>query len=182
MLRKGYWCEEEKGSGFTLNGRDICLRTRNDLTDRYRIWLYGVCRTLAEWKTQKKEKIVKKKKNPKQFQSWSFKSHSKSCFVLLEQTSSRLVISAHNLKGSHQSGTLQTVVTLEMFQVSLCEPVSFQPIFQMALDFILLGKLLSPLLHPYFLPQKKEEWIPTFWVLENLDERRTERRKIKFLK
>lgn len=46
--------------------------------------------------------------------------------------------------------------------MSLCEPASFQPIFQMALDFILLGKLLfppSPLIFCH--RKKKNEFLPS---------------------
>ena len=112
---------------------------------------------------QKKWKSSQKKKNPKHFQSWSFKSHSKKLLCPLRTNQFQVKRQGHNLKGSHQSGTLQTVVTLEMFQVSLCEPTSFQPIFQMALDFILLGKLLSPSPSPLFsaTEKKKNEFLPS---------------------
>lgn len=47
-----------------------------------------------------------------------------------------------------ESGTLQMVVIGKMFQVPSLDPASFHSIFQMAIYFILLGKLLSVSLSP----------------------------------
>ena len=155
MLHKGYQCEEEKGPGLRWVAEAFVSEAEMiSLIDTESDW--GVCRTLAEKQKQWKSSQKKKKRNPKHFQSWSsLKNHSKKLLCPLRTNQLHVKRQGHNLTDSHQSGTLQIVVTLEMFQAPLCEPVSFQSISQMALDFILLGKLLSPSPSPLFSATEK---------------------------
>lgn len=93
-----------------------------------------------QWKSSQK-----KKKNQNTFRASHYlRVICKSCFVLLEElTSSTLKDVVTLSQAPVRSGTLQMAVNVEIFQVPSCEPASFQSIFQMAPDFILLGKLLS---------------------------------------
>lgn len=185
MLHKGYRCEEEKGAGlrwvaetFVSEAEVISLiDTESDCEEFVELWQNGKSKEVKI-----KPKTNKQTKNPKHFQSWpSPKSRSKKLLCPLRTNQLQVKRQGHNLTGSHQSGTLQTVVTLEMFQVPLCEPASFQPIFQMAIDFLSCWvNCFLPLLHPYFLPQKKEEWIPTLWGFRLWTRDWTKKKKIKF--
>lgn len=97
------------------------------------------CKEFVElWQNGKSKEVKIKPKTNKQtkiqntFRVGHHLSHSKKLLCPLRTNQLQVKRQGHNLTGSHQSGTLQTVVTREMFQVPLCEPASFQPIFQMA--------------------------------------------------
>lgn len=124
----------------------ICLWSWNDCTDRYKSDHGETAEELAQKEKSNAVEIKpKKKKNQNTFRASHYlRVICKSCFVLLEElTSSTLKDVVTLSQAPVRSGTLQMAVNVEIFQVPSCEPASFQSIFQMAPDFILLGKLLS---------------------------------------
>lgn len=190
MLPKGYQHEAEKGPG-------LCWVSETFVSEAEMISLTDTKsdhgESVEELEQQGKSKAVKIK--PKKPQNTFRAGHHlrvvhKSSFVLLEERTNSILKDVAKISlAAIKSGTLQTAVTMEMFQVPSHEPASFQSIFQMDLNFILPGKLpsVSPLClslsfthtfcHNIF---KKEKWIPTLWGFRLWTRDRTKGKKMKF--
>lgn len=160
MLHKGYWCEEEKGPGlrwvaetFVSEAEVISLiNTESDCEEFVELWQNG---------KSKEVKIKPKTNKQTKIQNTFRVGHhlrviQKSCFVLLEQTSSRL---KDKVTISQAAISLELCKQWSLWRWFKCPYVSlhlFSPFSKWPRFFILLGKLLSPSPSPLFsAPEKR---------------------------
>lgn len=130
-------------------GRSICLQSWNDLADRYKIWSWGICgRTQAERKIKSGKNQAKKKKNFRD--GHSLRGCSEKFLVVYSRTNQlRIKRHDHNVTGTHRVWNFANGSHWEnVSSIPSLDPASFHSIFQMAIYFILLGKLLSVSLSP----------------------------------